>query len=58
MAPRVQLQAEVKGLHSKPIESGQHGVMHDSRHDLTPNRALQFCHIVVDQESEVKQEHG
>lgn len=57
-APTAQLQAEVEGLRSKPSERGQHEVVLESRHDLTTHRALQVCHKVVDQESEVKQEHG
>lgn len=58
LAARVQLEADVEGLSGKPRESGQHEVMHESRHDLTAHRALQFRHKVVDQESEVKQQHG
>lgn len=58
IAPCVQLQAEVEGLHGKPCERGQHEVVHESRHDLTAHGALQLRHKVVDQESEVKQEHG
>ncbi len=58
VAPHVQLQAEVEGLHSEPSERGQHEVVHESRHDLTTHRALQVGHEVVDQEGEVEQEHG
>ena len=58
VAPCVQLQAEVEGLHSKPSESGQHGVVHESCYDLTTHWVLHFCHKAVDQEGEVKQEHG
>lgn len=58
LAPHVQLQAEVEGLHSKPSERGQHEVVHESRHDLTTHRTFKICHKGVDEESEVKQEHG
>lgn len=54
----VQLKAEVEGLHCEPSERGQHEVVHDGRHDLTTHSVLYFCHVVVDKETEVKQEHG
>lgn len=48
----------MEGLCSKPSESGQHEVVHESSHNLTTHRVLCICHKVVDQESEIKQEHG
>lgn len=58
LASRVQLKAKVEGVCGKPSESGQHEVMHESRHNLTSQRVMHICHKVVNQESEVKQEHG
>lgn len=58
VAPLVEIEAEVEGLHSKPSEGGQHEVVHESRLNHTTQRVAQFCHKVVDQESEVEQEHG
>ena len=57
-ALHVQLKAEVEGLHREPGERGQHEVVHDGCHDLTTHSVLRFCHVVVDKETEVKQEHG
>ena len=57
-ALHVQLKAEVEGLHCEPSECGQHEVVHDGRHDLTTHSVLYFCHVVVDKETQVKQEHG
>ena len=48
----------MEGLHSKPSDSGQLELVHVSCHDLTTHRVLQICHKAVDQEGEVKQEHG
>lgn len=48
----------MEGLHCEPSERGQHEVVHDGRHDLTTHSVLYFCHVVVDKETEVKQEHG
>lgn len=54
----IQAQTQVEGLRSKPGESGQHKIVHQSRHDLTAHTVVQVRHIVIDQESEVKQEQG
>lgn len=48
----------MEGLRGKPGECNQQEVVCDSRHGCTPYRALQSCHMVVDEESQVKQEQG
>lgn len=55
---RVQLQADVECMHSKPSEGGQHEVVHESRYDHTASRVVQLSYVVVDQKSEVEQEGG
>lgn len=57
-APSVELHTEVEGVHREPGESGQHEIMHESGHEDAADGVLRLCHKVVDQKSEVKQEHG
>lgn len=45
-------------LQAEPRESGQHGVVHHPRHELTANHTACVCYRLVDEEAEVEQEQG
>lgn len=50
------LQAEVKSLHCKPVETGQQAVVHESSHDLAGGVVLRTRYILIWQEGHVEQE--